>query len=475
MTDSRRRIQRRILWAALGWLATRVVLVLLVTGHAGRLDGYGAKSQGDIYDYGQWANSYLVHMSMPTGTNWQYPPLVAPILLLPKLIPDMSYYSAFIVWAVLADAVIAVTLLWTAARRNGSVLGVWYWTLAIPMLGSLVYGRFDVFSALFVVVSLALLGRGVPSRTGRGRELNNRRWIAGALIGLGAAVKIWPGLTVFGLPRTKRGVQTAVAAVVAALGGTAIVSSLFTNGWSFVGSQSNRGIEMESVWAVPFLAARHVHLWSGRRQFRYGSYEIVGPGITAIDTVALLSTLAVFGLLAWWWWRMQWRPAVAADATLVATMLMIVTSRVISPQYMIWLIAVAAFCLLYKDTSQRRSALVLLVCMPLTQLEFPFGFHGLLYYHTGPFLVLALRNLLLVAATVIGFRDLWRSTVVGPVFARRVAVGGDPSDEPSGEPGSAVEGIGEQSGAQTGEPGASEATPAEAPSAPESVDIASSG
>ncbi|HEY3869479.1 MAG TPA: glycosyltransferase family 87 protein [Actinocrinis sp.] len=456
MTDSRRRIQRRIQWAAIGWLVTRVILVLLVTGHAGRLDGYGAKSQGDIYDYGEWANSYLVHMSMPTGTNWQYPPLVAPILLLPKLIPDMSYYSAFIVWAFLADAVIAVTLLWTAARRNGSVLGVWYWTLAIPLLGSLVYGRFDVFSAVFVVVSLALLGRGVPSRIGGGRALNNRRWIAGALIGLGAAVKIWPGLTVFGLPRTKRGVQTAIAAVVAGVGGTAIVSSLFTNGWSFVGSQSSRGIEMESVWAAPFLAARQAHLWSGHRQFRYGSYEIVGPGVTAVDAFALLSTLAVFALLAWWWWRMEWRPAVAADATLVATMLMIVTSRVISPQYMIWLIAVAAFCLLYKDTSQRRSALVLLVCMPLTQLEFPFGFHGLIYYHLGPFLALALRNLLLVVAAVIGFRDLWRSTVVGPVFARRVAAGGDPSgDEPEAAP--------------------AETAPVEAPSAAQAVDIATSG
>lgn len=453
MTDSRRRIQRRIQWAALGWLVTRVVLVLLVTAHAGPLDGYGSKSQGDIEDYAGWADNYLVHMSMPTGTNWQYPPLVAPLLLLPKLVPDMSYYSAFVLWAFLADAVIAVTLLWTAARRNGSVLGVWYWTLGIPLLGSLVYGRFDVFSAVFVVVSMALLGVGVPAGPAGRRELNGRRWAAGALIGLGAAVKIWPGLTVFGLPRTKRGVQTAVAAAAAGLGGTVIVSSLFTNGWSFVSSQSNRGIELESVWAVPFLLARQVHLWSGHRQFRYGSYEIVGPGVSALDTVAILSTFAGFALLAWWWWRMEWRPAVAADATLVATLLMVVTSRVISPQYMIWLIAVAAFCLLFKDTTQRRSALVLLVCMPLTQLEFPFGFHGLIYYHLGPLLVLALRDALLVVAAVLAFWDLWRSTVTGPLFARRAAAGGGSSDEPAADPDGA------------------EAPP---PPAPEAVDAAAS-
>jgi hypothetical protein len=401
-----------MLWVVLAWAAIRTVMLLVATGHAGPLDHYGRKSQGDIYDYMVWANDSLVHLRMPTTDLWQYPPLIAPLLLLPKLLPFMGYIDAFVLLTFLADAAIMAILVWTAARRQGRLLGVWYWTLSVPMLGTIIYGRFDVFPSLLVIVALALLGVGVPAGPGR-KELNGRRWFAGGLIGIGAAMKVWPGLAVFALPRTKRGVQTAIVGALTGGLATFAVGELFQNGWGFLHAQKYRGTEIESVWAIPFLTARKLHLWHGRIEYRYGSYEVVGPWVVDMTHLALLSTVVAFGLLAWWWLRATWRPAVVADATLVATMLMIVTSRVISPQYMIWLLATASFCLLFKDSSQRRSAVVLLACMPLTQLEFPFGFIGLIYYHTSPFLVLALRDLLLVVAAVVGFVDLWRGTVEG--------------------------------------------------------------
>ena len=410
--------RRRTLLVVLGWLASRTPLYLMVTGHLWAW--YGRKNVGDVTTYLRWVHNSLSHGVLPVDNSWQYPPLVGPLLLLPKLLPGADYQGQFVRLAFIADAAVMATLLWTA-RRRGSWFGPWFWILSVPFLGPLIYGRFDVFSALFVVAALALLGKGIPAAQAASgaRELNGRRWLAGALIGLGAAVKIWPGLTLFGLPRTKRGLQTAVAAVVAAAVATVVCMLAFTNGTWFLHTQGNRGIEIESVWAVPFLLAKRFGLWHGRIHTHYGSLEALGPGVGYAGDLAVLSTVLVFSLLAWWWWRKQWRPTVVADATLVATLLMIVTSRVISPQYLIWLLATAAFCTLSKDTSQRRSALLILVSLPLTQWLFPYNFLSLIHVHIGAVLVLVVRDALLVAAAAIGFLDLWRDTVTGPFLPWR--------------------------------------------------------
>ena len=414
------RQRRRILFVVAGWLVTRIPLYLMMTGHLGyRLNRYGRKSRGDVSLYATWVHSNLNHLVLPTGTNWQYPPLVGPLLMAPQAIVGTNYVSEFIHLAFLADAAILVLLIWTATRR-GSWLGSWFWIVSVPLLGPLIYGRFDVFSALPVVAALALLGLGVPRADGKpGRELNQRRWIAGVLFGLGAAIKIWPGLAVFGLPRTKRGLETAVAAVAGGGAATLAAMGLFKNGTGFLHSQGGRGIEIESVWAVPFLMLNHLGLARVRVQYRFGSYEIVGSGVTGAETVALFATVAAFALLAYWWWIKEWRPAVVADATFVGTLLMIVTSRVISPQYMIWLLAVAAFCLMFKDTSQRRSALILLISLPLSQADFPHYFSALVHGHAKPAMLVAARDALLVLAAVIGFTDLWRSTVTGSMLPWR--------------------------------------------------------
>jgi hypothetical protein len=414
------RERRRILFAAVGWLVTRIPMYLVMTGHLGRhLNKYGKDSRGDVALYATWVHQSLNHLVLPATSTWQYPPLVGPLLLLPQAIPGANYTSEFIHLAFLADAVIVALLIWTAVRR-GSWLGSWYWIVGVPLLGPLIYGRFDVFSALPVVAALALLGLGVPRARGlAGRELNSRRWIAGVLIGLGAALKVWPGLALFGLPRTKRGLETAVAAVVGGGAMTLTVMALFKNGTGFLKSQGGRGIEIESVWAVPFLLLKQMGLIDIRIKMQYGSFQILGHGVGAVAPLALFTTVVAFAALGYWWLIKEWRPAVVADATLVGTLLMIITSRVISPQYMIWLLGVAAFCLMFRDTSQRRSALVLLVSLPLSQADFPHYFYALVHGKALPALLVAGRDLLLVLAAWVGFVDLWRSTVTGPVLPWR--------------------------------------------------------
>jgi hypothetical protein len=339
-------------------------------------------------------------------------------------------------------------LLWTASRRD-TWSGPWYWIVGVPLLGPIVYGRYDVFPALCVVFALALLGRGLPLLLPdgtRARQLNNRRWLAGVLIAFGAAIKIWPGLAIFGMPRSKRGWQTIVTVFGAIAASIGIMSIFFSNSLSFVKNQGNRGIEIESVWAVPWLIGKRLHLdHVVTNKVVYGSYQIVPDGhglssalVGATYYAALASTVIGFGLMTYWWWRKTWRPAVVADATFVATLVFIVASRVISPQYLIWLLAVAGFCLLYRDTTQRRSAVLVLLSLPLTQYEFPFDFAHLRTAHIVAILVVSLRDLLLVLATYYGFRDLWVSTVEGPFVPPRlralISRGGTSADAASVEP-----------------------------------------
>ena len=445
--------KRRVITALAVWFVTRAVLYLIATEHF--LRGYGKESVGDVNTYLKWAQDSLYYGQIPHDTEWQYPPLLAPILVFPEWLSHtfgIHYLTGFTAMTFLADCVITAMLLWTATRRD-TWSGPWYWILGVPLLGPIVYGRYDVFPALCVVVALALLGKGLPiimADGSKGRQLNNRRWVAGILIGFGAAIKIWPGLAIFGMPRSKRGWQ-AIATVAASIIGTiATLSFFFTGTLSFIGNQGGRGIEIESIWGIPYVLGKRLHLDHViTNRVVYGSYQIVPDGhglISALVSltyyVALLSLAGGFVLMAYWWWRKAWRPAVMADATFVATLIMIVTSRVISPQYLIWLLAVAGFCLLYKDTTQRRSAVLVLICMPLTQYEFPFAFQSLLHAHILVTLVVCLRDLLLVLAAYFGFRDLWVSTVEGPFVPPRlralISRGGASADKAATEPAAAV-------------------------------------
>lgn len=423
--------RRRVITALAVWFVTRVVLYFVATGHL--LHHYGVESVGDVTTYTHWAEQYLYHGQIPAhDTQWQYPPLLAPILVFPEWLTHtfgIGYLTGFTAMTFFADCVLTALLVWTAARRN-AWSGPWYWILGVPLLGPIVYGRYDVFPALFVVVSLALLGRGLPLTQGAPgtRQLNNRRWLAGVLVGFGAAIKVWPGLTVFGMPRSRRGWQTIATVAASALGSILAMSFFFSNSLSFVKNQGGRGIEIESVWGIPWVLGKRLHLAHvTTNKVVYGSFQVIAHGhgtTSALVTLTYYAALATqvigFAVMAYWWWRKDWRPAVVADATFVATLIMIVTSRVISPQYLIWLLAVAGFCLLFKDTTQRRSAVLVFVCLPLTQYEFPFDFAHLRNAELVPVLVVVVRDLLLLCATYIGFRDLWVSTVDGAFLPRRV-------------------------------------------------------
>jgi hypothetical protein len=379
-------LQVLALWAV--WLATRAVLYLLTTAPGG---------DGDVGVYQWWYACCLSHGSVPAADPmWQYPPGAALAIWLPGRLAG-SYPDNFVLLAIGCDLAITV-MLCGLARRGGSLAGAWYWVCGVPLLGTVTLARFDVLTVALAVAALCVPGRG---------------GVRGALIGAAAAVKIWPVTLLAGAPpgqgrRTLAG-AVAVPATLCALCAGATVS--------FLVHQGARGAEVESVAATPLMIWRLAG-WPGTVVYQFGSYQLSGQdaGIV-LDASRLGLVLLAAGVLGWRLLvaagRVSWRPEFAADAPLAATLLFLVASPVLSPQYLLWVTGLAAACLATGRTTQRPAAVAVLAAAGLTQLIFPIGWHGLIY-GSGPVTgVLAARNLLLVAAAAVSCQRILTATSAG--------------------------------------------------------------
>jgi hypothetical protein len=259
-----------------------------------------------------------------------------------------------------------------------------------------VYARYDL---MVTAVAVAALLAGV-----------RRPRLMGALAGFGALLKVWPALLLVGAVRRRAWVSAAATA-----GGLALLFALtMPHAFSFLTAQRDRGTEVESLGSLVFHVARHFG-WDGRVLLNYGSVEFLGPYVDWVSSAALFLTVIAFGWLLLWRVSVRHMPAHAvADAAFVAVLMFTVTSRVISPQYLVWLVGLAAVCLCFRGSRMvLPGGLVLAACLA-TVLEFPVYFANVVASDRLGVTLLVVRNGLLVLATVTAARELWRTTVSQP-------------------------------------------------------------
>jgi len=375
-------------------------------------------STGDVrYYYHGWYST-LSHGAFPYhDVRWQYPPAAALVMLAPGLLP-FSYETSFYLVCFAFDVLAFVLLLWTCHVRRrrttdgtgrGAPWAAWVWDVGVPAGGPIVYGRYDVIVTSVTICALVLL----VSPTARPARAGARRLVGGALVGLGAMIKIWPALVLLALGPARR----ARSAWISAVGSGIVILFAFCltmpNALEFVSHQGHRGIEIESLGALPFQIAVH-HGWDGRL-VNYSSFEYVGAWTNVVALLCLISSvLATAWLVVWRVTVRTWNSSTVADAALVALLLFVVTSRVISPQYMVWLVGLGAVCALNfrrgGDSVMRLPVVLVLAATVLSAVEFPWKFDDLIAAQRGAVLLLTVRNLLLVSATLIGAARLWRST-----------------------------------------------------------------
>jgi hypothetical protein len=341
------KLDKRLLWIwAAVWIATRFLMVAQV----GFLDDVAGVKLEDVGTYETWSHILTTQHAFPGGPAWQYPPGAALVMLLPRLGPG-GYGETFVALMLICDLA-GLWLLARLGRRSGNYTGAWVWLLGIPLLGVLPILRFDLVPAVIAIAALLVIQR-------------RPHWF-GALVGLGAAIKVWPIVLLFGEWDRRR----LLAGVLVALGTIAciflVAAIAFGDPFGFISQQGSRGLQEEAVGTAPWQLRELISGEALPRVVRYGSWELYGSGPDAAATLMEWLSLASLAAAAIWW-RFRARAIRAgrsdlADATVsrdfvfALVLALVVTSRVLSPQYMIWLLALAAVVLSSGGTRLARPA-----------------------------------------------------------------------------------------------------------------------
>jgi hypothetical protein len=399
----------------LGWLITRVLML-------GILAAFERFVVGDVFYYHRKINA-LFSVGLDR-TLYEYPTPVVWILTLPygaALGNRVGYLIAFIVLMLALDAVFTYALWRSSGRQHDS--SVDFWLIFVLLIGPLSYLRFDMLPA--VLAGGALLAA------------RRRPWVTGALTGLGAAIKLWPALLIGAFLSYRSDRRPAGLAFVIVGFGLALISLIF-GGWARLISpltwQSDRGLQIESIWATPLMLARAVrpdHWIVDISQ--YQAYEIFGPGVDAwimISNIATLLGLMIIILLTIRAFRHDGSTPVAIGFVVVATVaIMTITNKTLSPQYLLWLGGpMAALMMLRREaipeeqTAINRMAGQLLILALLTQLVYPLFYDSYLGRRGQVMIILstvvtAIRNLALVVFTVEACWLGWRM-LAAPVSDR---------------------------------------------------------
>jgi len=319
----------------------------------------------------------------------EYPPAALPVFVVPALGAGGSEAYERRFEGLMASLGVMSVLLVAAASSSmwaPIVVGV-----APLLLGSVMLSRFDLWPAALTVAALALLVAG-RFRLGLGT------------LGLATAAKLFPAvLAPIALAHVwrSRGRREAIVCAAAFAGVVAAIALPFAvvapgGVWDAFWRQAGRPLQIESLGSGVLLAAHHLFGLGLRMESSHGSQNLAG---SLPATIAVLSTLLQLGaLVAIWIWHARGpgtrERLLAASAAAVCAF--VAFGKVLSPQFLIWLIplVVLARC--------RLAAAALAAALVLTQLWFPYRYwdFALEFDPVASWLVLA-RDVVLVALTLL--------------------------------------------------------------------------
>jgi hypothetical protein len=347
-------------WIAAGaWLLTRA----LVVAEVGFWHRSGHFRLEDVGTYHRWSDQ-LAAGHLPSGHAWQYPPGAGFVMFVPRLGPG-SYGASFVGLMLLFDLV-CLGLLWLLAMRRGNWTGVWVWLFGIPFIGVFSILRFDLVPTAIAIAALMVIHL-------------RPRWF-GALAGIGAAIKVWPIVLLFGEWDRRRLGRASIAALLAALALVIASAIAFGDPFGALSAQGGRGLQEESVATIPWQLGQIITGVPFHRSLEFGSWQIDTAGARALSRgLEALSLAVLLASAAWWWLRARairggdealGRDDVSRDFVFAVVLLLVVTSRVLSPQYMVWLLGLAAVILTAGTTRMARPAAIVVGAVLLTTATF---------------------------------------------------------------------------------------------------------
>jgi hypothetical protein len=382
----------------------------------------------DLTYYGRWATGTLDGSRIPYADfAWEYPPAALPAMMPPALVtwplPQLKlvpYAIAWVVMVLLIDAFVTRSLIRrTEGRLSHPALQLWI--LGLPLLGVLSWARFDLFPAAAALAAVVYAG----SR----REVH-----AGLASGLGATLKLWPALLA-PIQRTRRSavVATSVAAgFVAAVAGVTYVLTGSTGFSQVLGYQSDRGLQIESLAGLPLVWLHHLGVEGYSTKFAFGAWEINGPGadlLADIASVAFIGGLVLIGLAHWRLMKVDAGRRGVALTAVTLLLVSLVTNKVFSPQYVLWLLAVIVAAALLDPETWRPYVRPVLVLAAMTHLVFPLFYGDVLYGAWLGLILMTARDLLLLGLLVAVVARLIREVATAKDREALIASIDDVSDD----------------------------------------------
>ena len=378
------------------WVLTRVVLLVLT--RARELYPYQDDPFG-IEVFAAWGAAFAgaegAEVPLRDGP-WEYPAGAVPVVAAPALLRGAPYVVGFVGQMVLWDVALLLLLVLVGLRR-GSLAGAWLWIAAVPLLGPVALTRFDVVPTFLAVAGLA-----------------SPPLLAGVLLGTGAVVKLWPALLVpLLLLRPGRGrvlagsVAVGLVTLVAVAAAGALPQVL-----SFLAYQRDRGLEVESLPALPLMAAFARGDERMSVGFGFGSYQVDGPWAPAMLAVGNAGLVAVLVLTAVLAVRARRRDAVLPLAVLLMSGVL-AFDKVLSAQYPLWLAGLLALALCTPGSPLRAAVAPLCGLLLLTQLVYPLAIQDLVAGELAPVVLLAVRDALLVVVAVVAGVAAWEAGSAG--------------------------------------------------------------
>jgi hypothetical protein len=381
------------------WVLSRLLILGTLTGLVPYPDGPSVIN--DVKLYAEWS-SLLVTGRFPIGDDmWQYPPGAGIVFAIAALVGS-NPVAAFVIIALACDLAALIVLAVAGRRRGVGLDAAWAWVIGALLVGPVWLARFDVVPTLAAVVALVLIARPVWS---------------GAAAAAGTLLKVWPGLMLIALPRRSlpRGILGFVVMSAAILGAVLLWS---TGGVSFLGEQGARGLQVESVGALPFMA------WNvfGEvpTEFRFGAMEVDVSATIPLGLAITLAGFAVLGVLGVLRLLGRLETLSPADVALVALLVSMVTSRVLSPQYSVWVVGVAAVTFLDPRSRMRTVVWLLVPSILVTQVIYPYGYGSFLNGDWWAVALQVIRVALLVAATGLGLWIVLRQALSRQALRRGV-------------------------------------------------------
>lgn len=341
----------------------------------------------------------------------EYPPLALLSFLLPALFSTTqpAYGFLFALEMLLLDLVVLFILAKFAARFK---MRVWrflsIYTLCLLAIGPIVTGRYDLLPATLVLVALYAF-------------VSGRHKTAWAVLALGATAKIYPVIIapLFALYLLHHRQYRQLAQGIAIFGAVLLAINLpwiIINAdgfWQFISYHLERGLHSESSYGSVLLVGQIMGLTHVTGELTYGSWNLSSPMADTLSQVSsyITASLLMFLYALYTHQLLRKSDPVAKAAmlntgavelilrySLLAVFIMLLTSKLFSPQFLIWLCPLIP---LVRARWRYVPLVLFLVIGGLTQYIYP---HYYLDFEAFvPYLVimLAIRNFLLVVMAIL--------------------------------------------------------------------------